>query len=419
MNPLASIVCRKGLIALGLLAAACASSPEAPAGDWPQILGPHRNGIAIGERLPDKFDPALAPKWTYRLGAGYSGPAVVGSRVVVFHRVGDQELVEALDVNSGKRLWSAASEANYRGGVDPDLGPRCVPVVHGHSVYAFGAAGDLLCVALESGKIRWRRSLYADYDADEGFFGAGSTPIVADGLLLVNVGGKNAGLVALELDTGKTAWQATSEAASYAAPTLATIGGQQRVIFVTRYNCLAVDPASGNVSSLFPFGKRGPTVNAATPLVIGERLFVTASYGIGAELHKLNASGTERVWANDDSLSSQYTTAVVHNGHLFGIHGREDVPPSALRCVELSTGKVKWSREFGVAHGILAEDKILLVEVEGRLVVIAADPASYHELSAHELGRGPVRALPALAGGNLYLRISGQRGELVCLPLAR
>ena len=412
-----------GLLSWGLALAASLWAP-ARAGDWPQILGPDRNGRADGEELPGKLDPPrLKPLWTSKLGGGYAGPVVVGQRVIIFHRVGENEVVEALDAATGKRLWRAPSPASYRGGVDPhgDVGPRCVPLVAQNSVYAYGAAGDLICVALDTGKILWRRELAADYEAAEGYFGAGSTPIVAGGKLLANVGGKNAGVVALDPISGKTLWQATSEIASYSSPTLAKLGGKEQAIFVTRLNCVAVDPASGKATTLFPFGRSGPTVNAATPLVVDDKLFVTASYNIGAELRQLSGTSAKQLWASDDTLSSQYNTAVADRGYLYGIHGREDVGVAELRCVELATGNVKWSKEgFGCAHAILAGDKILLVGVRGKLTLIAANPNKYEELGAGDLGRHDFRALPALAGGKLYARTSDSNsGELLCVPLGK
>jgi outer membrane protein assembly factor BamB len=406
------------------LALVAGLSATAQAGDWPQILGQNRNGKADGEELPARLEPAgLKPLWTSKLGGGYAGPAVVGQRVIIFHRVGENEVVDALDANNGKRLWRAPSPASYRGGVDPngDVGPRCVPLVAQNSVYAHGAAGDLVCVALDSGKIRWRRELAADYDAPEGYFGAGSSPILAGGKLLVNVGGKNAGIVALDPLSGKTIWQATGEIASYASPTLAKLGGKEQAIFVTRLNCVAVDPESGKAITLFPFGRTGPTVNAAMPLVVGDKLFVTASYNIGAELRQLSGASAKQVWASDDTLSSQYNTAVEDRGYLYGIHGREDAGVAELRCVELATGNVKWTKEgFGCAHSILAKDKILLLGVRGKLTLIAANPSKYEELGSGELGRHDFRALPALSGGKLYVRTSDSNsGELLCIPLGK
>jgi outer membrane protein assembly factor BamB len=394
-------------------------SLPALAGDWPQILGPNRNGKAEGERLAERWPPD-GPKvqWRYPLGSGYAGAAAVGGRVIVFHRVGVNERVECLEAASGKSQWKADFPASYRGGVNPDQGPRCVPLVSGGSVYAFGAAGDLYAVALDSGRNIWSRELYADYGGDEGYFGAGSTPILLGGKLLVNVGGRKAGLVALDSATGKTLWQTSDEVASYSSPAAVQVSGKEQSLFITRMNCVLVEPATGKMTTLFPFGKRGPTVNAATPLVLEGRLFVTSSYGVGAHCAVFDAAATKSLWANDDTLSSQYATPVEHNGFLYGTHGREDVGVAELRCVEAATGKVRWSKAgYGVANLILADDQLLIVGVRGRLALAKANPAKYEELASHELPQEASRALPALASGRLYVRTGSGGGELHCLAV--
>jgi outer membrane protein assembly factor BamB len=391
------------------------------AGDWPQILGPNRNGQAAAERLLERW-PASGPAvlWRYPLGSGYAGAAAVGERVIVFHRVGAQERVESLAAGTGKSQWKADFPARYRGGVNLDQGPRCVPLVRGDSVYAFGAAGDLYAVALASGQPLWTRGLYADLGGDEGYFGAGSTPIFVGGKLLVNVGGRNAGLAALDPATGRTVWQASDEAASYSSPTAVPIQraeqSEEQAVFITRMNCVLVDPASGQTTTLFAFGKRGPTVNAAAPLFFGGKLFATSSYGVGATCATLDRGAATKLWANDETLSSQYSTPVEQQGFLYGNHGREDIGVAELRCVEAATGKVRWSQPgFGVAHAILADGKLLLQTADGRVLLVAADPAHYRELASARITGTPTRALPALAAGRLFVRTGEGGGELVCL----
>ncbi|HEY2413940.1 MAG TPA: PQQ-binding-like beta-propeller repeat protein [Pirellulaceae bacterium] len=394
-------------------------SAVATAGDWPQILGPNRNGHAEDERLAESW-PAAGPKilWRYKLGSGYAGSAVAGDRVIVFHRISNNECVECLSAASGKSLWKTDFPATYRGGIDPDTGPRCVPLIAGTSVFVFGAAGDLHSVQLDTGDKLWSRSLYADYKGDEGYFGAGSTPILVSGQLLVNVGGRGAGIVALDPSNGKTLWQASDEAASYSSPTAAHIGGHDKAIFITRLNCVVADPATGTVTKLFPFGQRGPTVNAATPLVIGNKLFVTASYGIGAALAPLTDQPVKPIWTNDNTLSSQYATPIEHNGYLYGIHGREDQGVAELRCIEAATGKVQWKKTgFGVAHIIFADNKLLIQKADGHLLLAAADPTKYRELATARVSSEPTRALPALSGGRLFLRSGSGGGELICLAV--
>jgi outer membrane protein assembly factor BamB len=390
------------------------------AGDWPQILGPQRSGVAEGEKLPDRLPSNLSAVWRVKVGAGYGGPAVAGQRVILFHRVENQERLEAWELATGKPLWKTDFVANYRGGIDPDNGPRSVPVIAGDNVLAFGAAGDLHCVALADGKKRWSRSLFADYDADEGYFGAGSTPIALEGRVLVNVGGKGAGIVGLDLKDGRTAWQVTDEAASYSSPASITREGKSQAVFVTRMNAVAISPTDGKATVLFPFGKRGPTVNAATPLVFESGLFVTASYGVGAVHAKWNGAKTTPVWENDDTLSSQFSTPVLRDGFLYGIHGREDIGVAELRCVALADGKVHWSETgFGVAHLILAGDKLVILKVSGELVLAAADPRGLRVLGTARVSNEKTRPLPALAQGRLVFRSSeDRRGELQCLVLA-
>jgi outer membrane protein assembly factor BamB len=413
---------KAGLFGVFLLANLLAGTvADLAAGDWPQILGPHRSGSAEGEKLLDAW-PAGGPKplWSAQVGSGYAGAAIAGNRVLVFHRVGDQERIEALDAASGRSLWKADFEALYRGGIDADKGPRCVPLVHRDKVYALGAAGDLYAVALYSGKKLWTRSLFADYRGDEGYFGAGSTPIIVGERLLVNVGGRGAGIVALDPVTGKTQWQATDEAASYAAPTAVTIGNKPQALFITRYNCVLADPASGKVTTLMPFGKRGPTVNAATPLVFEGKMFLTASYGVGAVAATIDPVKPKVLWSGDDTLSSQYATPVQHDGFIYGIHGREDIGVAELRCIEAATGKVRWKQPgYGVAHLILADGKLLIVGVGGRLALARATPDKYDELATFDLDQSVARALPALAGGRLFVRTGSGGGQLHALQVGQ
>ncbi len=388
------------------------------ASDWPQILGPHRNGVIDNDQIGDSLPAQTKVIWRHKVGQGYAGPAVVGRQVFVFHRVADSERLEALDRATGKVNWAVDFPAVYSGGFNSDNGPRCIPLVHQGKVILFGAAGDAHAVEARSGKKQWSRQLYADYDASDGYFGAGSTPIAIGDRLLFNVGGRNnAGLVALSMADGRTLWTATDEAASYSSPT--RLGQSKLVAFVTRYNVVGVDPANGDVRFRYPFGQRGPTVNAATPLSFDKQLFLTASYGIGAVLLKQDETKVVPLWKNDRSLSSQYNTPIYYQRHLFGIHGREDVPPSELRCVEAETGRVVWSKQdFGVANLNLAGDRLLALTSEGELVMIKASPKGYEELGRLKVSRNTTRALPAYSDGFVFLRDNrGDASELICVDL--
>jgi outer membrane protein assembly factor BamB len=389
-----------------ILSLACGGD-RALAKDWPQILGPGRDGKAQGESLPTRLNQgAIQVAWQKPVGAGFAGVSVAGNTAIVFHRPGQKLVAEALSADSGKSIWQHEIETNYVSSISPDNGPRAAPVIHDDDVYLYGPDGELSCVELKSGRERWSRRTRTEFVAPEGYFGAGSSPLVEGELLLLNVGGRNgAGIVAFDRKTGTTRWKALDDAASYSSPVPTTLGGRRQVLFVTRLNVVSIDPANGGVLFQIPFGKRGPTVNGANPVIVGDTLLVTASYGIGAQAHRLAKTGTELLWESDETLSSQYVTPIERDGFVYGVHGRQDGPPAALRCVELQTGKVRWSEEnFGTAALIMAGDKLLAVKVDGELVIFGANPSAYKPLGSVKLFESTVQALPALSKGRLYVR---------------
>jgi len=402
-----------------LVVLADTDSQRTRAGDWPQILGPQRNGIAENETLLTKWpktEPAVA--WQMKVGEGFAGAAVQDGIAIIFHRVEDKEILEARGLEDGKTLWEQKFDTDYQARISPDTGPRCVPTIHAGQVFAFGASGDLHCVTLKDGKHLWSRDLFKDYDSDEGYFGAGSSPLVYDGKVYINVGGKKGGIVALSAKDGTSVWTATQDQASYSSPIIAEIDGKTRIVFVTRLTATAVDPSNGDEVFQFPFGERGPTVNGANPLVFDNKLFLTASYGIGAKMYDISGLKPKELWSNDRSLSSQYTTAIFYKGYLYGTHGREDAGAGSLRCIDIKDGSIKWS-EDGVAmtHFILVGDKLLGWSVDGTLRLAEANPKNYQEIAKARIFDGDARALPALSQGKLLVRSNAEAGQasLKCL----
>jgi outer membrane protein assembly factor BamB len=347
-------------------------------------------------------------EWQVPVGRGYAGLAVAGGKAIVFDRHGDAEVVTAREASTGKELWTDKSAVKYESSIAPDDGPRCVPLVNGDWVYVLGAAGRLRALRLSDGSMRWQRELLKDFEIPPSYFGVGSTPVIAGDKLLVNVGGRGAGIVAFNVADGSTAWKATDEGASYSSPTVATLNSgapRSLAIFVTRLNAVGIDAATGEVGFRFAFGQRGPTVNAATPLVIDGHLFVSASYGVGAVWAKLARNAATEVWRSDEVMSSQYTTGVYRDGALFGIDGRQDLPPAHLRCFDPHTRKIHWTEEsFGTGNLILAGDKLLIVKTDGELVLAAADKSRFRPLARVQVLDGTAQPLPALANGRLYVR---------------
>ncbi|SMP78671.1 Outer membrane protein assembly factor BamB, contains PQQ-like beta-propeller repeat [Neorhodopirellula lusitana] len=393
---------------------------EAFAGDWPQVLGPNRDGKAVGETIvPWTAPPKI--RWRVPCGAGYAGVAVTNGKVLLWHRQDEHELLDCLSTEDGQRLWQAKFPAVYRGGVEPDLGPRCVPLVSGEHVFVYGAAGDLSAVSIADGTTLWTRQLRTDYAADDGYFGAGSSPIVFKKNLIVPVGGSDdAGLVAVNTSDGQTRWTAVDQEAAYSSPVKIEIDGQTRIIAALRLQTVMIDPESGKVLSEIDFGKRGPTVIAATPLIEHERMLLTAAYGVGCRMLDMSVKPPKDLWSSSDVISSQYATPVHIGDWLYAITGREDFGTGELLCARWSDGKVTWRQPgFGTAHLIGAGDRVLSQLISGRLELFAADASKFRSLAETELPAGIYRALPALSAGTLYCRrsISSSEGELIAIDL--
>lgn len=391
--------------------------PLAAAADWPQFLGPTRDGHSPETGLnwdwPRGGPPAA---WTREVGSGWSGPVVAGGRVLLFHRRGDDEVLTAFDPADGKELWSVKAPTRYRDDFGFDNGPRATPLVAADRVFTLGADGRLSARALADGRLLWARNLLTDYQAPKGFFGMACSPLLVDGKLLVNVGGKGAGVVAFDPASGRELWKATDDAASYSSPTVARLGDRTAAVFLTRYGLRVLDPATGRELYELEWRPRiNESVQAATPLVWNDEVFLTVSYATGAVLARLSGDPAEEVWSNDTSLSSQYTTPVRVGEYLYGVHGRADVGTARLRCVEWKTGRVRWSRDqFGVAWLLAVDGGLLALTEGGELVRFDASPDGYRERARAALWQPPVRAAPALADGRLYAR---DDRKLVCVKL--
>ena len=394
------------------------------AAEWPQILGPDRNGRTSHE-LPDAFGEG-GPEvlWRYGVGQGMAGVAVTGERVVIFHRPGDVERVEALARKDGSSLWRSDAPATYLGGILPDSGPRAVPTIHGDAILTLGAGGRLRAHDLASGKERWSVDLTETFTAPEGYFGFGSSPLVVTvgerELVVVNAGGKDASMVAYDLTTGELVWKTVEDRASYSSPILATLGGQQQVVAATRLHVVGLEPESGRELWRIPFGRRGPSVVAAVPVVSGSRVLLTAAYGVGGLLLEISPQQKpEEVWSGVQ-LASHYPTPIVLGAHVYGITGREDHGNGQLRALDWATGRVLWSEtEYGVAHLISDGRRLLAQRLDGSLELLAVDPIRFRRLDRAKVAGAPLRSLPAYSDGVLYLRTTPDsgKGEVLALGL--
>ncbi|MEM9554503.1 MAG: PQQ-binding-like beta-propeller repeat protein, partial [Acidobacteriota bacterium] len=280
---------------------------------------------------------------------------------------------------------------------------------------------------LGAGGRRWGVDLGAVFKAREGYLGVGTTPLVAatpaGRVVSVKVGADDAGVVGFDLATGTVRWRTADARASYSAPVLAASeSAAPAVIVPTRLFTTALDPATGRELWRVPFGQRGPSVVAALPVVVDDQVLLTASYGVGARLLDLSGSAGDAptVGWSSASLSSHYPTPVVVDGFVYGIDGREDVGSAHLRCLDLTTGDVRWSVDgFGIAHLLTDGQRLLIQRLDGEIILADASAEAFRPLARAAVAEGPVRALPALSGGVLYLRTTPSRGggELLAIVL--
>jgi hypothetical protein len=327
-------------------------------------------------------------------------------------------VVDCLDAAKGTPLWGFDYPCDYVDRMGKGNGPRSTPLIAGGRVFTLGVQGQLHCLDLEKGTKVWAKSLDPLYTVPPSYFGTGTSPILEGNLLLVNVGGKDAGVVALNKDTGDEVWRATRDGASYSSPVAATIDGVRHVIFFTRQGVVVLDPAKGTVRYQQKWrAKYDASVNAASPVVMGDLVFFSASYETGALLLKLKKDGADQVWADEDVMQNHYGTCIHRDGKLYGFHGRQEAGAS-LRCIDVKTKKVLWDREgFGCGAMVLAEGNLIVLTERGDLVLVEATPKGYREKARVNVFRAlPCRAQLALANGRLYAR---DEGRLVCFDLRK
>jgi outer membrane protein assembly factor BamB len=388
-------------------------------GDWPGLLGPQRDGHAApGTRVSQTVANDLKPAWELPAGQGYAGAAIRGQQAVLYQRDGGEDILRLVDLADGRVQWRTAFPATYRQGIDEDKGPRSVPQIADDCAVIQSASGSIHCVALADGKVRWSRDLRKEFGAEDGYFGAGNTPLVSGVLVIVNVGAKKqrAGIVAISLLDGKTFWTATDADAGYASPIMHSHEGtdaseSKTAIVPTRLTTYGIDPMTGQVRWEFPFGQRGPTVNAATPILLNNgHLLQTSSYGIGYISAEF-ATDRINVVRKGDELASQYATPVAVGDYVFGSDGREDFGGGSYKCLQPDTGKIVWE-EIGmpICHTIAIDSEnqpqLLIFGIDGRLWLTPAGDRGFKPIWQSRLPMGKYRALPALSGNRLLVRTS-------------
>ena len=394
----------------------------ARADDWPQWLGPNRNGISKEIVKPWKGQPKVL--WQADVGEGHSSPILAKGHVYVLDKVAekDQERLTAWTADTGKQVGSMSHDrvpfASMFG-----TGPRATPAFGGDLIYTLGVAGRLSAeefAADGTGKTRFSIDTLKEFEAKNLTFGVSASPLIDGDLVIALVGGKGAGIVAFDRQKGSVAWKALDDPASYASPIIVGEGKNRQLIALTQLGLVSLSPKDGQENWKFPF-RDLLSESSTTPVVVGD-LLVASSLTRGAVALKMTEKdgrpAVEQVW-NKTELTCYFSTPVpVGKDHIYMVTGTFLPKPAlVLRCVETATGKTLWKNEnIGKYHAALlrtGDDKLLMLSDDGQLTLIDPGPAAYKELARAKIC-GETWAHPALANGKLYVR---DNRKLFCLQM--
>ena len=400
--------------------------------DWPQFLGPNRNGISAETGL--NWDWARKPPktlWKVPLGAGYSSVAVAGDRIYTAAKKGERDLLVCLDAKDGHEVWSYDAAPSYLDMQKQGAGPRATPTVYQGKVYALFGMGELVGLTTD-GKRVWDVNVFKDTGTANPaessvkmekwfYWGVSYSPLIEGDLVIVMPGGKKGSAVAAyHRENGKRVWTAGDDPFGYASPIAISAAGRRAIICATGQSVLGIEPTKGSVLFRHAFGNQF-NATAATPVWKDNVLFVSAAYGGGSAALELtpgnDAWQVRELWRNKKSLQTLMATPIVQDGFIYSAHG--DLSAFQVKCVDLKTGDVKWSDRAGEQRcALLGVDGRLLVWGEkGSLLALNATPEAYTvEAELPGLLKYKSWAMPALADGRLYLR---DQSHLLCLDLRR
>ena len=445
------------VLSIGVVVSAL--SMPSHAADWPRFLGPDGNGVSSETGLLDSWDqsgPRL--RWSREIGTGYSAPSIAHGKLVLHHRKGSSEVIECLQADTGKSLWSYEYPSRF---IDPygyNNGPRCTPTLTKDHCFTFGAEGKLLCLTLAEGKKVWERDTQKDWNVPEAFFGVGSTPLLDRNRLIVMVGAQtNSGVVAVAADSGKTIWENVGvsnwqgkpmhgwpgdllvnwrpfdKQASYASPVKAKIHGRDRVLCFMRQGLVSLDPETGVIDDSFWFRARvEESVNASNPIVFENGVFLSSAYYKSGSV-MLDTSPEKRTfsprWRTLD-IETHWMTPILLDGFLYAFSGRNE-PDARFRCFDLRNAKLRWDRDeswrkhdmteetkYGRGSMIFADGKLIVLGETGLLGIFKPSTAQPTEVCRYKPAqlKYPCWTAPVLSNKALYLRSESQ---LLCYDFQR
>jgi outer membrane protein assembly factor BamB len=369
-------------------------------GEWPQWRGANRDGISKETGLMKQW-PADGPPLVWKAagaGAGYSSFAVSGGRIFTMGLRGNREYVIAFDTVTGKELWATAHGSRFQN--DRGDGPRGTPTVDGDKVYALGGNGDLSSLDTKTGSIVWGMNVLKKFGGENPNWGISESPLVIGDKLLITAGGPGASVVALNKKDGSLIWKSQSDGAGYSSGMPMQIGNATQVVFFTQKRAIGLDLKDGKLVWEYPRASND-VANVATPIVRGNRVFISSDYGTGAGMVEIKADGkAQEVYFTKD-MRNHHASSVLIGDYLYGFSS------SILTAMRFDTGEVAWrDRSVGKGSLVYADGNLYAFSENGVVGLIEATPTGYSEKGRFRIQQGnlPTWTHPVVAGGRLYLR---------------
>ncbi len=379
----------------------------ASAADWPWWRGPARDGIST----ETAWRPAALanPKilWKATLGKGYSSMAIRDGRLYTMGNDGRSDTVFCFDAESGREIW----RYTYRCSLGQYPGPRATPTVDGGVVYTFSQEGHLYCFDAADGEVLWHKHVVNDYWAWKPQWGFASSAVVYGDLLILNAGVYG---LALNKKTGEKVWASESGTGGYASPVIFEYRKQPYAAIFGQKALYVVHALTGAKLAQYPWATRFD-VNAADPLVVGNKIFISSDYGKGCALLELNGGTLTKIW-DSKKFASHFSSFIYLDGHIYGNDCDARRGRGTFRCLELDTGKEKWAeKKKDVGSLIMVGDKLLLMDGRGDLFIIEATHTGYREVASARVLKAKAWTPPAFSNGRLYCR--NVWGDLVCIDM--
>ena len=391
---------------LGVCAAITASlAAQSRPADFPQWRGANRDGVVASAGVPQSWPERLTRKWKVEVGLGYATPVLVGNRVFMFARQGENEVLEALDADTGKQIWESSYAATFT--VNPaaarhEKGPKSTPTFAGGKLFTLGMTNIVTAFDAATGKQLWQKPA----SAAQPLYHTAMSPLVDRGLVIVHVGGHNQGtLNAYDANTGAVKWHWDGDGPSYGSPIAVDVDGTRQIVVFTQENLVGVSAADGALLWKRPFSTRS-TQNTITPILYHETVIVSGlDKGVTAfTIVKKNGGwDTENVWENAD-VSLYMANGVVVNDTLVGLSHKNS---GQFFGLDAKTGKTEWTsapRQATNAAILRAGDLLFVLKDDAELIVTRVGPKGFETVRTYTVADSATWALPAISGNRLFVK---------------